>query len=103
MNDPARRTRTRTVTATETVAETPMVVVPRGRSKAEQRLAAIAALHQPVPRTPDRVLAIEQVTTQWYCSECKQQTRYGEVSLVRWPCNTAKLLGEWPGEPVDPS
>jgi hypothetical protein len=55
------------------------IVVPRGRSKAEKRIQAIAALHQPVE---DRFLRGH------VCLSCSKQ----------WPCSTARLLGAWPGE-----
>ncbi|SHU29236.1 Uncharacterised protein [Mycobacteroides abscessus subsp. abscessus] len=59
----------------------PQIVVPPGKSAAERRLAAIAALHQPVMgQLP--VLGPS-------CNECH----------TRWPCSTAKLCGPWPGEP----
>jgi hypothetical protein len=60
------------------------IVIPRGRrSAAERRLAAIAALHQPVmPAGP----AADLVGPA--CGQCSG----------RWPCSTALLLGGWPNE-----
>lgn len=70
-----------------------VLVVPAGRSAAERRLGAIAALHQPVwdtASTEARVYGPRHV-----CSACRTNN---------WPCATAKLLGPWPGEPgVDDS
>lgn len=62
------------------------LVTPKGRTAAEKRLGAIAALHQPIP---DRYLPGRAV-----CGECGDG-RYGEAP---WPCATARLLGVWPGE-----
>lgn len=59
------------------------IVIPRGRSAAEQRLAAIAALHQPVVGSGE-VGALVGPT----CPQCKSC----------WPCATALLLGAWPGD-----
>lgn len=66
----------------ELAAVTP-IVIPRGRSVAERRLAAVAALHQPRPASTalDVVLGPQ-------CPECRSS----------WPCATARLLGQWPGE-----
>lgn len=62
--------------------------IPRGRTAAEKRLAAVAALHQPFLN--DDPLA--QLTGRSVvCTECDGR---------RWPCPTAKLLGDWPGEDV---
>lgn len=60
----------------------PQIVVPPGRSAAERRLAAVAALHQPV---------ISHIAFGPTCGECH----------TSWPCATAKLLGPWPGEPTE--
>lgn len=60
------------------------LVVPKGRSAAERRLSAVAALHQPIP---DRIYAVLGPR----CGECR-----GE-----WPCATARILGRWPGEQED--
>lgn len=91
MSAPVRR---RTVTVTDEAV--PTITVPRGRSSAERRIGAVAALHSPIPRVisgrgivPDEVIYV--------CGECKMADRY-EVRSVRWPCATARLLGEWPGE-----
>ena len=59
------------------------IVIPRGRSAAEQRLAAIAALHQPMH---DKY----GIYRHPICGECDGDT---------WPCATARLLGSWPGQP----
>lgn len=66
------------------LATVPPIVIPRGRSAAERRLAAVAALHQPAPI----LRAIDELCGPT-CGECK----------TRWPCATARLLGQWPGEP----
>lgn len=61
----------------------PAIVIPRGRSAAEKRLAAVAALHQPAPvfRPIDELCGPT-------CGQCRSA----------WPCATARLLGPWPGE-----
>jgi len=58
------------------------IVIPRGRTAAEKRLSAIAALHQPVP---------ESILRDYTCGECRGH----------WPCATARLLGAWPNENPD--
>lgn len=85
----------------------PAMVIPRGRSSAERRLAAIAALHQPLARvvgpTVVQGMVLEQGYTYLICGECKTTGRYhsdGPVP-VRWPCATARLIGTWPGEVPD--
>lgn len=60
------------------------IVIPRGRSAAERRIAAVAALHQPRP-----ILTHLDALGGPQCGECQG----------RWPCPTARLLGAWPGEP----
>lgn len=62
------------------------IVIPRGRTAAEKRIGAVAALHQPVP---DRY-RIYGAT----CGECGD-------GRSPWPCVTARLLGAWPGESDD--
>jgi len=72
------------------VPDLPVIKIPRGRSAAERRLAAIAALHQPVidgDSTEARIYG-----PRVCCSACRTS---------HWPCATAKLLGEWPGEIPD--
>lgn len=59
------------------------IVIPRGRSAAEKRLAAIAALHQPVVGGGDIGALVGPTCPQ--CRSC-------------WPCATAALLGVWPGD-----
>lgn len=88
-----------------TVTTEPAVqlVIPKGRSAAERRVAAVAALHQPIVRhTPGssvRGVELEPARTDLVCGECKVANRsYGEVVRAPWPCATARLLGEWPGE-----
>lgn len=67
-------------------------VVPKGRTAAEKRLSAIAALHS--PRLIDHgVVGRVDLGHQVICPECSNH--YGKVS---WPCATARLLGPWPGE-----
>ena len=61
----------------------PPIVIPRGRSAAERRLAAIAAIHQPIAES-GHIGALVGPT----CRQCSG----------RWPCATALLLGAWPGE-----
>jgi hypothetical protein len=62
------------------------IVIPRGRrSAAERRLAAIAALHQPVILTGPAAGLVGPG-----CGQCSG----------RWPCSTALLLGDWPQEDV---
>ena len=59
------------------------IVIPRGRrSAAERRLAAIAALHQPVMPTGPAADLLDPG-----CGQCRGG---------RWPCSTALLLGDWP-------
>jgi hypothetical protein len=94
----ARRT-----TITTELETAPIWTIPRGRSKAEQRLAAIAALHQPIARhTPGSVvqgIVLDPPETYYICGECKTAGRaYDGVKPARWPCTTARLIGEWPGE-----
>lgn len=60
------------------------IVIPRGRAAAEKRLAAIAALHQPVVVGGGDIAALVGPT----CPQCRSC----------WPCATAALLGAWPGE-----
>lgn len=72
------------------------IVIPRGKSEAERRLGAIAALHQPIPE-PDRIM-VGLGGPRYHCGECGD--RY---SRVAWPCATARLLGSWPGEPENGS
>jgi hypothetical protein len=75
----------------------PMIVVPKGRSAAERRVAAIAALHQPFAQI-DPGHGIVADRTYYICSECTRRNRYGDPVAAQWPCATAKLLGLWPGE-----
>jgi hypothetical protein len=69
---------------------------PKGRSAAEQRLAAIAALHAPFSKDQG-ALVRDGMTIDFgrkvICQECSD--RYEEA---RWPCATARLVGPWPGE-----
>ena len=60
----------------------PRITIPRGRSEAEKRLGAIAALHQPMP---DRYRIFDTPI----CRECGNSA---------WPCATARLMGTWPGD-----
>ncbi len=92
----ARRT-----TVTTEIETLPTWSIPRGRSRAEQRLAAVAALHQPIPRTVGgtsvRGVVLEEPETYFICGECKTTGKsYDGAIPVRWPCTTARLLGEWP-------
>lgn len=88
---------TRRLTVTETTA--PSIVVPKGRTVAERRLSAIAALHQPVARVyPADLLYRQQEEVVYVCTECKASNDVGRTVPARWPCTTAKLLGPWPGE-----
>lgn len=61
------------------------IVIPRGRTAAEKRLGAIAALHQPIPSggSPDVARLLGAV-----CGQCRGM----------WPCATALLLGAWPND-----
>ena len=61
----------------------PPVLISCGRSAAERRLSAIAALHQPVPENGQL-----GALTGPSCRQCGG----------RWPCTTALVLGAWPGE-----
>ncbi len=58
-----------------------------GRGAAERRLAAIAALHQPVLDT-----------TSFWGPCLRIQACVPACRTNPWPCATAKLLGPWPGE-----
>lgn len=58
------------------------IVIPRGRTAAERRLGAIAALHQPIPN---------QILRDLTCGECRGM----------WPCATARLLGCWPNDETE--
>lgn len=65
------------------------------------RLAAIAALHQPiVRRTPAssiRGYELEPAREDLVCGECKTQGRsYDAPIRAPWPCATARLCGTWP-------
>lgn len=87
-------------------AVVPSIIVPKGRTKAEQRLAAVAALHQPIPRhvpgSYARGITLEEPQTFYVCGECKTSDQYGSrIVASRWPCTTARLIGPWPGEPED--
>lgn len=77
---------------------TPTIVVPKGRSAAERRLAAIAALHQPIVIPVRRILADEPHEYRTVCNECVIPDGYGKTTRAPWPCTTARLLGPWPGE-----
>lgn len=66
--------------------------IPRGRSAAERRLAAVAALHAPKVKDHGAVRGID-LGYEIVCPECSN--RYDRVA---WPCATARLLGAWPGE-----
>lgn len=67
-------------------------VIPKGRTAAEKRLAAIAALHS--PRLVDHgVVGRLDLGVEYICPECSSR-----VDKTRWPCATARLLGQWPGE-----
>lgn len=63
----------------------PTIAIPKGRSAAEQRLGAIAALHQPIwdARLGDLLGPT--------CGQCRGS---------QWPCGTALLLGHWPNVEV---
>lgn len=56
------------------------IVVPEGKTSADTRTAAIAALHQPVPWAGPLAALSGPV-----CRQC-----------FRWPCATAQLIGAWP-------
>lgn len=66
------------------------------------RLAAIAALHQPIarhtPGTSIRGVELEAARDDLVCGECKAQGRYASDGITRapWPCATARLVGPWP-------
>ena len=84
-----------------------LMVIPKGRSAAERRLGAIAALHSPQARVVSpqvvRDIILEVGYTYLVCGECKVAGRNYSDGVVpaRWPCATARLLGEWPGEIPD--
>lgn len=100
---PARRgtSRTRTTVVTEQTGVT--MIVPKGRTAAERRLAAVAALHAPLerhhPGSSAGGVILEPPQTYYVCGECKVPDRSYGVQPARWPCATARLLGPWPGEP----
>jgi hypothetical protein len=66
-------------------ADIARITIPRGRSAAEKRLNAIAALHQPLPAGGSPQVASLLGPT---CGQCRGI----------WPCATALLLGAWPNE-----
>ncbi len=69
---------------------------------ASVRLAAIAALHQPInrhyPGTSVQGHVLEPAVDVAVCGECKTTGRsYGDGLVpVRWPCSTARLVAAWP-------
>lgn len=77
-----------------------VIVIPRGRSAAEKRISAIAALHSPQVVGAQSVHGIEIREPTLVCPECSSHARdrYGDRTWVRWPCATVRLLGPWPGE-----
>lgn len=72
------------------------LVIPRGRSAAEKRLGAVAALHSPRVLDHGTVGRVD-LGQELICPACSN--RYDNV---RWPCSTARLLGPWPGEDPEP-
>lgn len=69
--------------------------IPKGRTAAEKRLAAIAALHQPMVLDHGAVRGMD-LGRELICPACS-----GRHENARWPCATARLLGPWPGEVPD--
>lgn len=88
---------TRTVTIRDDGAP-PSIVVPRGRSVAERRLGALAALHQPIMRMSRGIPGLEAPQPYYVCGECKVSNDMGRMVPASWPCTTARLMGPWPGE-----
>jgi len=86
-----------------------LLVIPKGRSAAERRLGAIAALHSPQMRSVSPRVVQDIVLEVGYnyliCGECTVPggSYSDHVVPARWPCATARLLGEWPGEVPDAS
>lgn len=71
-----------------------VIVIPRGRTAAEKRLGAIAALHSPVVDGHDLFVNGHDFSSRkLVCPECSD--RYEKTA---WPCATARLMGPWPGE-----
>lgn len=66
--------------------------IPKGRTAAEKRLAAIAALHAPY-QIDHGVIRGYDLGTELVCQECSNR-----FDKAKWPCATARLLGPWPGE-----
>ena len=70
--------------------------IPRGRSAAERRLQAVAALHAPIPFIERGILRGDPDVQHLICGECRSGDSLRKH--VAWPCATARLIGLMPGE-----